>query len=222
MMDKHVIIVAGGIGKRFKSKIPKQFLKLADKTVLMHSIKAFFDAVVGIKIIIAIPEGFFDLWKKLCDEYKFTIPHTLAKGGETRFHSVKNALEHIGDYGLIAVHDGVRPVVSQELIRRSFAHAEKYGNAIPAVPVNDSLRILKGGHYKIINRDNIKIIQTPQSFEASVLKKAYQQNYTVSFTDDATVVESFGETIHLIDGEANNIKITRDIDLITAEALLNQ
>ncbi len=221
-MERSVIIVAGGSGKRLQRKIPKQFLKLVDKCVVMHSLKAFYDAVPGIKIILALPEQYFELWKDLCNKYSFSILHTLSKGGETRFHSVKNALKYIDQDGLIAVHDGVRPLVSSKLILKCFSVAEQFGNAVPSVSINDSVRMLEDGQYKIVKREQLKLVQTPQCFRSSILKKAYQKDYIESFTDDASVVESIGEEIHLIEGEAENIKITRDIDLLLAENFLNQ
>ncbi|MCD4681347.1 MAG: 2-C-methyl-D-erythritol 4-phosphate cytidylyltransferase [Bacteroidales bacterium] len=221
-MERHVIIVAGGKGKRFQSEIPKQFIKLLDECVVMHSIRAFYDCIPEIKIILALPEPYFELWQQLCDECDFSVPHTLSRGGETRFQSVKNGLEYVDEEGLIAVHDGVRPVVSAKLILNSFSEAEKFGNAIPGISVNDSVRIFENGDYKVVDREQLKLIQTPQCFKSSILKKAYQQEYNKSFTDDASVVESFGEQIHLIEGDIDNIKITRDVDLMIAKNLLNQ
>ncbi len=220
-MTKHVIIVAGGSGKRFQSKIPKQFMVLAGKSVVMHCINAFNICFPGIKVILALPEKYFELWEQLCDEYQFSVSHIVSKGGDTRFHSVKNALEHITENGLIAVHDGVRPLVSSQLILNSFSEAEKFGNAIPAISINDSVRILDSDKYKVVDREQLKLIQTPQCFKSLILKRAYQQDYNDSFTDDASVVESIGEKIHLIDGDAENIKITRDVDLIVVESLMN-
>jgi len=221
-MNRHVIIVAGGSGKRFQSKIPKQFLKLRDKSVVMHSIAAFNSCMPDIEVILALPEEHYEMWQKLCDEYNFTIPHKLAKGGETRFNSVKNALELIDGEGYIAVHDGVRPLVSSKLIKNSFSETEKLGNAVPLISVNDSVRIFDKGEYQIIDRKQLKLVQTPQCFKSTILKKAYLQDYNDNFTDDASVVELYGEKIHFIDGDIDNIKITKESDLIVAESLLYQ
>lgn len=221
-MERHVIIVAGGKGKRFQSEIPKQFIKLLDECVVMHSIRAFYDCIPEINVVLALPEQYFELWQQLCDDCNFSVPYTLSKGGETRFQSVKNALEYVDGEGLIAVHDGVRPVVSSKLILNAFSEAEKYGNAIPAISVNDSVRIFEYGNYIIADRERLKLIQTPQCFKSPILKKAYQQEYIKSFTDDASVVESSGEKIHLFDGDIDNIKITRNVDLMIAKNLLNQ
>lgn len=221
-MEKFVVIVAGGSGKRFQAEIPKQFIKLQHQCIVMHSIIAFYNCVPEAKIILALPENLFPLWKKLCVEYDFNIPHLISKGGETRFHSVKNSILSIEGDGLVAIHDGVRPLVSEKLILRSFDEAKIYGNAVPAISGNDSLRIFEDGRYTIIDRDKIKFIQTPQCFNSIILKKAYQQEYSKQFTDDATVVESIGEKIHIIEGEERNIKITRETDLKIAEALINQ
>jgi len=219
-MLKHVIIVAGGSGNRFQSKVPKQFFKLGDKCVLMHGITAFYSTNPRIKIIVALPEEHLNLWEDLCKEYNFTIPHKISKGGETRFHSVKNALEHINEEGLVAVHDGVRPLVSSKLIQNSFTEAEEFGNAIPVVSVNDSVRMIKNDSSRIIDRSSLKFIQTPQCFNSRIIKNAYQQDYHETFTDDASVVESIGEKIHLVEGDQTNIKITTDVDLVIAEHLL--
>lgn len=221
-MQKYVIVVAGGKGERFLTTIPKQFIELAGEPVLMRSIKVFYDCFPEIKIVVALPEMYYKLWEQLCDKYDFAIHHSVSKGGETRFHSVKKALEFVGENGIVAVHDAVRPIVSSDLIVKSFSEAEKFDNAVPAVPVNDSVRLLDNGQYKIIEREKIKIIQTPQCFKASIIKKAYQQTYIESFTDDASVVEASGEDIHIIEGDHNNIKITRSIDLLIAERLLHE
>jgi 2-C-methyl-D-erythritol 4-phosphate cytidylyltransferase len=186
----------------------------------MHSITAFYSTIPNVQIIVALPEEHFGMWADLCKEYNFTVPHKVSKGGETRFHSVKNSLEYIDEKGLVAVHDGVRPLLTKELIDRAFEEASLYGNAIPAVSVNDSVRLLDNDTYIRLDRNHVKVIQTPQCFSSSVLKQAYHQNYKDSFTDDATVVESFGEKIHLIEGEPGNIKITKEVDLIFAESLI--
>lgn len=218
-MKKNVIIVAGGSGTRMQSDIPKQFLVLGDKPVLMHSMKAFFSYDPNINMILALPKSQFETWRKLCTEYQFSIPHTLAPGGETRFHSVKNALKLIPE-GLVAIHDGVRPLVSQSTIRLAFQKAEQNGNAVPITDMNDSVRIVNSGGHAAFNRDQIKIVQTPQVFRAEEIKAAYQQKYKPAFTDDATVMEAFGKDVFLVDGNPENIKITTPSDLLIADALL--
>jgi 2-C-methyl-D-erythritol 4-phosphate cytidylyltransferase len=201
---------------------PKQFLLLAGKPMLMHCISAFDEAFPGIGIIIALPEGHMDHWQDLCTQYDFKLPHTVVAGGETRFHSVKNALSHIMDEedGVVAIHDGARPLVSASLISQVFLTASSLGNCIPVIALNESLRQIDGVASRAANRDDFRIVQTPQAFHSPIIRKAYKQKYRESFTDDAMVVEHLGEKIHLADGDPVNIKITRPCDLVTAEALL--
>ncbi|MDP4266816.1 MAG: 2-C-methyl-D-erythritol 4-phosphate cytidylyltransferase [Bacteroidota bacterium] len=221
-MEKHAIIVAGGIGKRMNSDIPKQFIILAGKPVLMHTISAFFICDPEIKITLVLPSEHICFWKKLCKEYNFSIKHKIVPGGEERFFSVKNGLDSVSNECLIAIHDGVRALISTELINRIFDYSGKYGNAIPVIPVNESVReILPGNLSKHIDRSLLKIVQTPQCFHSSVIKKAYEQEFNIDqFTDDASVVEATGIKINLIEGEKTNIKITTPDDLLIAEALL--
>lgn len=186
----------------------------------MHTIRVFKETDPEIKIILVLPENQHEYWNKLCREYAFISDYPIINGGETRFHSVKNGLEIINEDSLVAIHDGVRPFVNPDVIIKSFEFAEKYGNAIPTVPVNESVRMKDGQDSKVIDRKHLRIIQTPQTFRCSILRKAYDQDYHESFTDDATVVESSGEKIYLIDGNVENIKITRKIDLKIAEAMI--
>ena len=212
--------MAGGVGTRMDSSTPKQFLLLAGKPILMHCISAFHEAFQDIQIVVALPEGHLLTWEELCQHYKFTLLHEVVPGGEKRFHSVKNSLTNIPEDGLVAIHDGARPLVSIELIRRSFTEASNYGNAIPSTPVNESLRFVNGADNEPVSREHYRIIQTPQVFSSRLIKKAYETEYDESFTDDATVLELLGEKIHLIEGERSNIKITQPSDLLLAEALM--
>ena len=199
---------------------PKQFLELAGRPVLMHTIerfKAFNDAI---EIITVLPENQLRHWIDLQKKYSFTVPHTLVKGGAHRFFSVKNGLAFVNAPGLVAIHDGVRPFVSIDTIRRCFETAEQLGNAIPSVSPADSLRILNDQGSIAVNRLNVKQIQTPQVFSAELIKKAYLQEYCTEFTDDATVLEKSGEKINLVDGNRENIKITNPEDLLISSALL--
>lgn len=186
----------------------------------MHTIRVFHETVPDINIILVLPGQHFQTWKRLCTEHAFKVPHQKAIGGETRFLSVRNGLELALEDSLVAIHDGVRPLVSQTVIRNSFLMAEKYGTSVPAIPVNESMRIRENESSRTVDRKLIRIIQTPQTFKYSILKKAYEQPYQESFTDDATVVEAMGHKIHLIEGNIENIKITRKIDLRIAEALI--
>ena len=213
------IIVAGGSGSRMQADIPKQFMKLCGKPVLMHSIMAFSDAFDHIRIIVALPLSQIEYWKELCRHHSFKLPHVIAEGGVTRFHSVKNGLSLLPEEGLVAIHDGVRPLVSRKTITACFREAASYGNAIPVTPAIDSVRELSGETSRMLNRSVLRLVQTPQVFDIALLKKAYEQEYTPAFTDDASVFEKAGHTIRLTDGNIENMKITTPNDLVVAEAL---
>jgi 2-C-methyl-D-erythritol 4-phosphate cytidylyltransferase len=218
-----VIIVAGGSGSRMQSLVPKQFILLNGKPVLMHTIEAFHNSVTQPPIILVLPAGSHIYWQQLCANHNFHIPHQLVNGGETRFHSVKNGLDIIPDDtdSIIAVHDAVRPLTDKQIIDESYLHAIKHGNAVAAVKSRDSVRRLKNGISESLLRDEIYLVQTPQTFQSSQLKKAYLQTYNSKFTDDASVVEETGVAINLIEGDYRNIKITFPEDIAFAELLLN-
>jgi 2-C-methyl-D-erythritol 4-phosphate cytidylyltransferase len=220
-MQLYVVIVAGGSGKRMGADIPKQFLELAGRPVLMHTIERFKAFSESIEIITVLPENQLRHWIDLQSKYSFTIPQTLVKGGSARFHSVRNGLGFVNVPGLVAIHDGVRPFVSLDTIRRCFATAEQLGNAIPAVSPIESLRIITENGSQPVNRLHVKQIQTPQVFSADLIKKAYLQEYKPEFSDDATVLEETGEKINLIEGNRENIKITNPEDLLISNALLS-
>jgi 2-C-methyl-D-erythritol 4-phosphate cytidylyltransferase len=220
-MDQYVVIVAGGSGKRMGMDTPKQFLELSGRPVLMHTIERFREFNPSIEIITVLPENQLRFWNDLKNRYSFDIPHTMVKGGSKRFFSVKHGLEFVNSPGLVAIHDGVRPLVRIETIKRCFEAAGKYGNAIPVVCPADSLRMEEGGINTPINRINVKQIQTPQVFDVAKIKKAYLQDFDPSFTDDATVLEKTGERILLIEGNRENIKITNPEDLFIAQTLLS-
>lgn len=219
-MKLYVVIVAGGSGKRMGAEIPKQFLELAGRPVLMHTIERFKAFSETIEIITVLPENQLRHWIDLQKKYSFSVPQTIVKGGSTRFHSVRNGLKFVGIPGLVAIHDGVRPFVSLDTIRRCFAEAEEAGNAIPSISPVESLRILSGSGNKPVDRFHVKQIQTPQVFRAELIKKAYLQDYKPEFSDDATVLEDLGEKINLIEGNRENIKITNPEDLLISTALL--
>jgi 2-C-methyl-D-erythritol 4-phosphate cytidylyltransferase len=203
-----------------KSDTPKQFMLLAGKPVLMHTIERFREAIPGINIVVVLAGNLNDQWRELCKEYRFTVPHQLADGGSTRFHSVRNGLAIIPPGCLVGVHDAARPLVSVKTILSAFATAGQKGNACPFVPVFDSLRKVDGENNVAVDRNSFRIIQTPQCFQSSLLKQAFLQDYSDQFTDDASVLEALGEKINLVEGNAENIKITTAKDLIIAEALL--
>jgi 2-C-methyl-D-erythritol 4-phosphate cytidylyltransferase len=219
-MQLYVVIVAGGSGKRMGAEVPKQFLELAGRPVLMHTIERFKSFNESIEIITVLPENQLRHWVELQAKYKFSVPQTIVKGGSARFYSVRNGLQFVNEPGLVAIHDGVRPFVTLETIKKCFETAEKLGNAIPAITIAESLRMVTDDGSHPINRLNVRQIQTPQVFNAGLLKKAYRQEYKVEFTDDATVLENIGEKIYLVEGNRENIKITNPEDLVISKALL--
>lgn len=219
-MEKYVIIVAGGSGTRMKSDVPKQFMLLAGKPVLIHTIQRFVSAIPELRIILVLPSRLNTEWKSLCEKYGLDHPHHLVEGGETRFHSVKNGLTHVPENCVIGVHDAARPLVSIPTISKAFVEAMNKGNASPAIPMTESIREVNENGNKAIDRKTVQIIQTPQCFLSNTLKKAFLQEYSDKFTDDASVVEAMGEKINLIEGNLENIKITSPQDLIIAEALM--
>lgn len=220
-MNLSVILVAGGEGTRFGSVLPKQFQLLSGKPVLFHSLLTFSEAFPGINIVVVLPENYIDLWKKLCFEHYIELPHQVVAGGPERFHSVKSGLAVIDNDCIVAIHDAARPLVSKALVRRVFIQARVHPAVVPAIIPHDSVRMVDKALNKPVSRDLLRLIQTPQVFHSEILKKAYQQNYRLEFTDDATVVESVGMKITLIEGDPENIKITTPTDLIIAQAILN-
>jgi len=219
-MEKHALIAAGGKGTRMDSYLPKQFAELAGKPVLMHSLEAFFRYDLNIHITVILAKTLHNQWEEMCIEYDCKIPHQLVDGGPTRFHSVKNGLKYIPDNSLVAVHDAARPLVSGKLIGQLYGFAKKSGNAIPVVDIQDSVRMVDHAMSKPLPRQKVRLVQTPQCFEASLLKKAYNSGYKETFTDDATVVEEMGERLYLVDGEKENLKITTMADFFAAEGIL--
>jgi len=221
-MKYYAIIVAGGSGNRMQTETPKQFLLLKNLPVLMHTIKAFAQSNSQPKILVVLNKDQHAYWTRLCKEFNFNIPHKIIGGGAERFHSVQNALNFIEEESYVAIHDAVRPLVSKDLIDNCYKQAEEIGNVIAAVQSSDSVRMLREGKTSALRRDEIYLVQTPQTFDLDVLKQAYKQDFTNNFTDDASVVESVGYEINVIEGERNNIKITYPIDLELAELLLKE
>lgn len=220
-MKKYAIIVAGGSGSRMKSNLPKQFMEIGGLPILMHTLKKFKEANADIELILVLPESQFAFWNELCEihaEFMKIIPHQLVAGGKSRFQSGKNGLDVIENEGLVAIHDGVRPFVSAEIINESFRIAEEKGTAVVSVASKDSVRI----NGKAIDRATIRLIQTPQTFQTYLLKKAFETEELATFTDDASVAEHAGFTINLIEGSYENIKITTPEDLLWAEVLLRE
>lgn len=221
-MDKYAIIVAGGKGLRMGGDLPKQFIPVGGIPILMRTLKAFHKADQDTHLILVLPVDQQEYWIQLCEDYHFDIPHKIVNGGETRFHSVSHGLEAIPENveGVVAVHDGVRPFVSSEVIQQCFQTAWERGSAVPVVPVVETVRqLLPEGDSLTVDRNAYRLVQTPQTFPISVLKEAYRQPYTPFFTDDASVVEECGANIVLVDGNRENIKITTPSDLAYAEFL---
>lgn len=219
-MQHSTIIVAGGSGKRMGSSVPKQFLLLKGKPLLCWTIDAFRAYDAAMPIIVVLPEAQIPIWKSLCIGHGFHTEHHVVAGGEERFHSVRNGLAAVTHAGLVAVHDGVRPLVSKELIARCFEAAEAQGSGIPVVPISSSVREVSGGSSRAIDRSTLRAVQTPQCFRTELLRKAFELPYDPAFTDEATLVERLGGAVHLVDGEEANIKVTTPMDLKVVEAML--
>jgi len=216
----YAVIVAGGQGTRMGTAVPKQFLDLNGKPVLFHTISAFVAAFPEAHIVLVLPAHQISYAQIVLQSFPDRIDLTIVSGGETRYHSVRNGLQGIPDNAIVMVQDGVRPLVSTDLIRRCYQQAMIKGSAIPAIAATDSMRFVKNDASEPLERSSLRIIQTPQTFKASILIPAMQQPYSEAFTDEATVVEASGEKVHLIEGERSNIKITMPEDMLIAGALL--
>lgn len=205
---------------RMGSELPKQFLCIGGKPILMHTLEAFRRFDEAMQLILVLPRDHQPLWHTLCEKHAFSLPYLLADGGETRFHSVKNGLALITGEGVVAIHDGVRPFVSSEVLHRCFTTAATHHAVLPVIPIVDTVRELTVEGSRTVDRNAYKLVQTPQVFDVTLLKTAYEQPFTPFFTDDASVVEALGRTITLVEGNRENIKITTPFDLKIAEALL--
>lgn len=217
--QEYALIVAGGKGTRIKSALPKQFLELNGLPILMHTINAFLRYSKNIIIILVLPEDDFDTWQALCSKHNFTAKLILQKGGNTRFQSVKNGLDKIEGEGLVAIHDGVRPLVSKDIIGASYHLAAVHKTAVAAVRLKESIRMTDQDNTRSVDRSAFRLIQTPQTFDVALIKKAYQIKDDPTLTDDASVAERAGHVISLFEGSYENIKITTPEDLIVAQAL---
>ena len=223
----YMIIVAAGKGSRFGSEIPKQFLPIGGKPILMRTIEKIKQAIDYIKIIVVLPKHQIDYWRLLCREYNFKIEHRIVEGADQRFFSVKNAIDSIEEENsIVGVHDGVRPFVGIDVVRESMAIAEKLGSAIPAINPIETVRLGKSENPNYFSstycRNDVWLVQTPQCFDFEILKKAYSQPYEIAFTDDASVVEKKGYEINLVKGNVENIKITNPLDIYYAEILIDE
>lgn len=219
-MNKYAIIVAGGTGSRMGTSVPKQFLPLKDKPVLYYSVRAFWDAYDDFQIILVLPAAYTDLGEEIIDAFFDKQRIKITTGGDTRFQSVKNGLRLIEEESIIFVHDAVRCLVSTELIRRCYEVALQTGSAVPVVSPRDSIRLISGDSSETIDRTRVVMVQTPQTFHSKILLPAYEIDYKDKFTDEATVVEAYGLKVSLTEGEETNIKITRPVDLVIAENIL--
>jgi 2-C-methyl-D-erythritol 4-phosphate cytidylyltransferase len=220
LMKKYAIIVAGGNGTRMGADKPKQFLLLQGKPILSYTIDRFLASFADIHIILVLPADYLLLGQQMLEDYFQGSAIEITTGGATRFHSVQNGLKSVIEPSVVFVHDGVRCLVTTDLIRRCYEQALDKGSAIPAVAATDSIRIVDGDQHKVINRDAVRIIQTPQTFLSHILLPAFEQPYVDHFTDEATVVEANGEAVKLLEGAYENIKITRPADLMIAEQIL--
>lgn len=222
MAKRGVIIVAGGSGKRMQSALPKQFMMLGSLPVVAHTINTFSEALPGAEIVVVLPEEYIPLWRNLAARFDVAV-HRCIAGGKERFHSVKNGLDALSsEVEFVAVHDGVRALATKKMILRVQLAAEETGAAIPVTEVVDSYRRVDGTESYIVPRSELRIVQTPQTFSASLLRRAYEQPFSESFTDDASVVEALGTKITLVEGERRNIKLTTPEDMLIAERLLEE
>lgn len=219
-MQRSTIIVAGGSGKRLGGPVPKQFQTVKGRPLLMWTIEAFHRYDPAMPLIVVLPKEHFDIWRALCMGHRFFITHEVVAGGEQRWHSVKAGLEKVTDNGLVAVHDGVRPLVSTDLIARCFDAADAQAAAIPVVPVVPSIRETTAEGSRALDRSRLLAVQTPQCFHTDLLRKAFEQPYDSSFTDEATLVERLGVKVALVEGEENNIKVTTAFDMRLVEIMV--
>lgn len=218
-MKQVALIVAGGKGNRMNATVPKQFLILNNRPILMHTINRFLEYNSEMEVIVVLPESEIQNWKQLCKKYNFEAQHRVVAGGKERFFSVQNGLDQFTGNGLVFIHDGVRPLVSLETIQRCESVAEEKGNVIPVLPLIESIRKVSASKSEMAKRSDFVSIQTPQAFKIELIKKAYQQEFNSGFTDDASVLENLGIEINLVEGNRENIKITHETDLKIAKAL---
>jgi len=221
-MKKYAVIVAGGTGKRMGNIIPKQFLLLKGKAVLWYTLDTFLRAYSDLQIILVLPEQHIQKGKLIASSFSESKRIEIVRGGDTRFHSVQCGLEYVKDESVVFVHDAVRCLVSVPLIHRCYKDALEKGSAVPAVAATDSIRILNNTHHHVADRKQVRIIQTPQTFLSSIILPAFKKDYSDDFTDEATVVEATGTKVFLTEGEFENIKITRPIDMMIAERILEE
>lgn len=214
-----VIITAGGVGSRMGASLPKQFMHIHEKPILMYTIERFYHYDPALQLIVTLPENWINYWEELLEEHDFTLPHRIVSGGKERYNSIKNALQFC-NREFVAVHDGVRPLVSRETLDRCFDAMKKNAAVVPVISMKESLRKMNGQDSVSVDRSEFVLVQTPQCFSREVLMKAYKKDFSQLVTDDACLVEAMGETIHLVEGNEENIKITTQVDLAIAAHLL--
>lgn len=217
---EYALIVAGGKGTRIKSAVPKQYLEVQGKPILLHTLEAFVRYSKAIQIVLVLPSTDIPIWNKIQNTFSFPHPVLIAEGGDTRFQSVRSGLNNIEGEGLVAIHDGVRPLVSPDIIGASFRLAAEHKTAVAAVRLKESIRVTDQDNTKAVDRSKFRLIQTPQTFDIQLIKKAYEQKEDPALTDDASVAERAGTVISLFEGSYRNIKITTEEDLVVAEALM--
>lgn len=220
-MKKYAIIVAGGMGSRMKVNMPKQFLHLKNKPILFYTLDIFLKSFTDLQIILVLPQDYIEAGKDIINEFFHKDRIKITVGGGTRFQSVKNGLQFITEDSIVFVHDGVRCLLSVDLIQRCYQSAVEFGSAIPVINSKDSVRLILDQGNEALERDRVKLVQTPQTFQSKILLPAFGVDYQDKFTDEATVVEAFGMKVHLVEGEEQNIKITQPIDLLLAEGIIN-
>ena len=221
-LKKVAIIVAGGTGQRMGSVVPKQFLEIENKSILTHTIDQFVAAFADIELVVVLPEGYLKQGEEVLGKRKYKNKISYVAGGDTRFQSVKNGLGKVPKASIVFVHDAVRCLLTPALVQRCYQQAFEKGSAIPAVTATDTVRLMQGEKHQLLDRENVMLIQTPQTFRSDILLKAFEQKYQASFTDEANVVEASGVPVYLVDGEYENIKITRPLDLANANYILTK
>jgi 2-C-methyl-D-erythritol 4-phosphate cytidylyltransferase len=221
-MNRYAVIVAAGSGMRMGAPIPKQFLEVGGKPILMHTLNRFVAFDASIRLVVVLHPDYVEFWRSLCDKHDYSVPHAIVSGGSERFFSVQKAIQSLVDTedAIVGIHDAVRPMVSVDTLERCYATAQAMGGAVPCLSVNDSMRIVDADGNRSVDRSSLRIIQTPQCFSLNLLRRAFTQEYNTAFTDDASVVEALGESIVLVEGNRENIKVTTPEDMHWLNVLL--